>query len=205
MKLTARIARSLRADMQAALRDIERAIATGTRDAGRGPRTELRRQVTSAGLGQRLANSWREERAEEGIRWQADQPRATPGASLRSAPVRTSAERTVAPGRGRLASLVQSQDRAATRLPACHRARPTQRTGSDHHGRDASAGAAGEAVEAARRRAGGRALVGATPDVIEQQLRRARLSRCWKHSGARCRRCRAPFPRCQETRPRDGC
>ena len=60
MKLTARIARSLRADMQAALRDIERAIATGTRDAGWGPRTELRRQVTSAGLGQRLANSWRD-------------------------------------------------------------------------------------------------------------------------------------------------
>ena len=60
MKLTARIARSLQADMQAELRDIERAVATGTRDAGRGLRTELRRQVTSAGLGQRLANSWRD-------------------------------------------------------------------------------------------------------------------------------------------------
>ena len=46
--------------MQAELRDIERAVATGTRDAGRGLRTELRRQVTSAGLGQRLANSWRD-------------------------------------------------------------------------------------------------------------------------------------------------
>ena len=60
MKLTATIARSLQADMQAELRDIERAVATGTRDAGRGLKTELRRQVTSAGLGQRLANSWRD-------------------------------------------------------------------------------------------------------------------------------------------------
>ena len=46
--------------MQADLRNIERALAIGTRDAGRGLRTELRRQVTSAGLGQRLANSWRD-------------------------------------------------------------------------------------------------------------------------------------------------
>jgi len=60
MKLAATIARSLQADMQAELRDIERAVASGTRDAGRGLRTELRRQVTSAGLGQRLANSWRD-------------------------------------------------------------------------------------------------------------------------------------------------
>jgi hypothetical protein len=60
MKLAATVARSLQADMQAELRDIERAIATGTRDAGRGFRTELRRQVTSAGLGQRLASSWRD-------------------------------------------------------------------------------------------------------------------------------------------------
>ena len=60
MKLAATIARSLQADMQAELRDIERAVATGTREAGRGLRTELRRQVASAGLGQRLANSWRD-------------------------------------------------------------------------------------------------------------------------------------------------
>jgi hypothetical protein len=46
--------------MQAELRDIERAVAIGTRDAGRGLKTELRRQVASAGLGQRLANSWRD-------------------------------------------------------------------------------------------------------------------------------------------------
>ena len=60
MKLMAAIVRSLQADMQAELRGIERAVATGTRDAGRGLKTELRRQVTSAGLGQRLANSWRD-------------------------------------------------------------------------------------------------------------------------------------------------
>jgi hypothetical protein len=46
--------------MRAKLRDIERAGSNGTRAAGRGLKTELRRQVTSAGLGQRLANSWRD-------------------------------------------------------------------------------------------------------------------------------------------------
>jgi hypothetical protein len=46
--------------MQAELRDLERAAATGTRDAGRNLRTELRRQVANAGLGQRLASSWRD-------------------------------------------------------------------------------------------------------------------------------------------------
>jgi hypothetical protein len=61
MKLVAALARSLQADMQVELRDIERAVAGGTRDAGRGLRTELRRQVGSAGLGQRLANSWRDQ------------------------------------------------------------------------------------------------------------------------------------------------
>jgi hypothetical protein len=60
MKLVATVARSLHADMQAELRDIERAVASGTREAGRGLKTELRRQVASAGLGQRLANSWRD-------------------------------------------------------------------------------------------------------------------------------------------------
>jgi Family of unknown function (DUF6441) len=60
VKLAASITRSLQAAMRADLRDIERAVATGTRDAGRGLKTELRRQVASAGLGQRLANSWRD-------------------------------------------------------------------------------------------------------------------------------------------------
>jgi Family of unknown function (DUF6441) len=60
MKLAITIARSLQADMQAELRVLERAVSDGTRDAGRGLKTELRRQVASAGLGQRLANSWRD-------------------------------------------------------------------------------------------------------------------------------------------------
>ena len=60
MKLTGRITHSLQADMHTELRDLERAVATRTRDAGRGLKTELRRQVASAGLGQRLANSWRD-------------------------------------------------------------------------------------------------------------------------------------------------
>jgi len=60
MKLVAKVGRSLQADMQAELRDIDRAAATGTRAAGRGLETELRRQVTAAGLGQRLARTWRD-------------------------------------------------------------------------------------------------------------------------------------------------
>jgi Family of unknown function (DUF6441) len=60
MRFAATFARSLQADMQVELRNIERAVATGTGDAGRALRTELRRQVASAGLGQRLANSWRD-------------------------------------------------------------------------------------------------------------------------------------------------
>ena len=46
--------------MQAELRDIEGAVVSGTREAGRALKAELRRQVASAGLGQRLANSWRD-------------------------------------------------------------------------------------------------------------------------------------------------
>jgi hypothetical protein len=60
MKLAAAIARSLQADMQAELRDLERAVAAGTKSVGQGLRTELRRQIGSVGLGQRLANSWRD-------------------------------------------------------------------------------------------------------------------------------------------------
>jgi len=62
MKFVATIARALQADMQAELRDIERAVAAGTRAAGQGLKTELRRQGASAGLGHRLANSWRDKR-----------------------------------------------------------------------------------------------------------------------------------------------
>jgi len=51
MKPAATIARFLQADLQADLRDIERAVISGTRDSGRGLKTELRRQVASTGLG----------------------------------------------------------------------------------------------------------------------------------------------------------
>ena len=44
--------------MQAELRDLGRTVATGTREAGRGLKTELRRQVDSAGLGRRIDNRW---------------------------------------------------------------------------------------------------------------------------------------------------
>jgi hypothetical protein len=57
MKLVATLARSLQAAMQVELRNIERAVTSGTRNAGRGFKTELRRQVASAGLGQRLATA----------------------------------------------------------------------------------------------------------------------------------------------------
>jgi Family of unknown function (DUF6441) len=60
MRLFATLTKSIRADLAAELKDLERAAAAGTRAAGQGLRTELRRQVTSAGLGQRLANSWRD-------------------------------------------------------------------------------------------------------------------------------------------------
>jgi hypothetical protein len=60
MKLALTAARSLQADLEAELRDLERAVAIATRDAGRGLKTELRRQVSTTGLGQRLANSWRD-------------------------------------------------------------------------------------------------------------------------------------------------
>jgi hypothetical protein len=60
MKFAAMITRSLQAGMQAELRDLERAVTAGTKAAGQGLKTELRRQMASAGLGQRLANSWRD-------------------------------------------------------------------------------------------------------------------------------------------------
>jgi hypothetical protein len=60
MELTATLLRSLKADLQAQLQELELAVENGTREAGRGLKTELRRQVGSAGLGQRLANSWRD-------------------------------------------------------------------------------------------------------------------------------------------------
>jgi Family of unknown function (DUF6441) len=60
MKFVTTIARSLQADMEAELRDLEQAVAAGVKEAGRGLKADVRRQVTSAGLGRRLANSWRD-------------------------------------------------------------------------------------------------------------------------------------------------
>jgi hypothetical protein len=57
MKLAASITRSLQADLQAELRDIEGAVSRGSREAGL--TMELRRQVGSAGLRHRLANALR--------------------------------------------------------------------------------------------------------------------------------------------------
>ena len=56
MKLVATSARSLQADMQSELRKLERAAVTGTKEASRGLRTEVRCRVANAGLGQQLAN-----------------------------------------------------------------------------------------------------------------------------------------------------
>ncbi len=60
MQLAASITRSLQADLRAELRDIERAVSGGTREASRGLKAELRRQVAGAGLGPRLAHGWRD-------------------------------------------------------------------------------------------------------------------------------------------------
>jgi hypothetical protein len=60
LKLAATVARSLQADMRAELRNLERAVGAGTREAGQGLKGELRLQVTGAGLGSRLANAWRD-------------------------------------------------------------------------------------------------------------------------------------------------
>jgi hypothetical protein len=60
MKLATTIVRSLQMGMQTELRGIERAVSAGTKAAGQGLKAELRRQAASAGLGQRLANSWRD-------------------------------------------------------------------------------------------------------------------------------------------------
>ena len=59
MKLTATIVGSLKADMQAELRRIERAVPDGVKAAGDGLKGSLRKQVVAAGLGARLSRTWR--------------------------------------------------------------------------------------------------------------------------------------------------
>ncbi|MGE5770237.1 MAG: DUF6441 family protein, partial [Betaproteobacteria bacterium] len=59
MRLAAAIQGDLQALLKAELRGAERAVTEGVRTATLGLKTELRAQVTGAGLGQRLANTWR--------------------------------------------------------------------------------------------------------------------------------------------------
>jgi Family of unknown function (DUF6441) len=205
MKLTATIIRSVEADMQAELRDIERAVAASTRDAGRGLRTELRSQVASAGLGQRLANSWRDKhypnrkldaaslvytkapqiirafdegaviRSRRGrflaIPTENAPKKGTDGKRIRPStfpehrfgPLRF-VPRPSGPSLLVVDGLRASFSRQTGELRGFRRATDRARcsTGSDH-GRDVPARAAGKAIEAARRRPRGRALVGTAP------------------------------------------
>jgi hypothetical protein len=59
MRLQAAIQGDLQALLKAELRGAERAVTAGVRAATLGLKTELRGQITGAGLGQRLANTWR--------------------------------------------------------------------------------------------------------------------------------------------------
>jgi len=59
MKLAATIVGSIKADLQAEMRGIEKAVVAGAKEAGDGLKGSLRKQVISAGLGARLARTWR--------------------------------------------------------------------------------------------------------------------------------------------------
>ena len=59
MRLKATLQGDLNTLLKAELRGAERAVTAGVRAATLGLKTELRAQVTGAGLGQRLANTWR--------------------------------------------------------------------------------------------------------------------------------------------------
>ena len=59
MKLAATMVGSLKADMRAEMRRIERSVPDGVKAAGDGLKGSLRRQVVAAGLGARLARTWR--------------------------------------------------------------------------------------------------------------------------------------------------
>ena len=59
MKLGAAIVGSLMADMKSETKRIERGVAAGVKEAGAGLKGDLRKQVVSAGLGSRLARTWR--------------------------------------------------------------------------------------------------------------------------------------------------
>ena len=59
MKLAATIVGSLQVGLQAEMHQIEKAVGAGVKVAGEGLKGELRRQVVTAGLGVRLARTWR--------------------------------------------------------------------------------------------------------------------------------------------------
>ena len=59
MRITATIQGSLTEYMAAEVRAGEKAVTTGVKQVTDGLKLAMRRQVTSAGLGQRLANTWR--------------------------------------------------------------------------------------------------------------------------------------------------
>ena len=60
MKLAATITGSIKAGIEAELRTISKAVTAGVKEAGRGLKGDLRKQVVSAGLGMRLSRTWRE-------------------------------------------------------------------------------------------------------------------------------------------------
>jgi hypothetical protein len=60
VKLTTTITGSIKAGMEAEMRTISKAVTAGVKEAGRGIKADLRKQVVSAGLGMRLSRTWRE-------------------------------------------------------------------------------------------------------------------------------------------------
>jgi hypothetical protein len=60
MKFVATIARSIKKDLETEMRRTGKAVASGVKEAGGGLKTDLRKQVVSAGLGIRLSRTWRE-------------------------------------------------------------------------------------------------------------------------------------------------
>jgi len=59
MKLAASLVGSLKDDLKAEMRQIEKAVTGGIKEAGDGLKGSLRRQIITAGLGTKLARTWR--------------------------------------------------------------------------------------------------------------------------------------------------
>jgi hypothetical protein len=60
VKLAATVTDSIMAGMEAEMRSISKAVTAGIKEAGRGLKGDLRKQVVSAGLGARLSRTWRD-------------------------------------------------------------------------------------------------------------------------------------------------